>query len=241
MFPVRRSRKTSLGVTLVVTAMLLSGCDLLRSAPEEVFYFRYQLVEPDRPRPSGVVYSVASTRTQDCGPFPMRLEDVARAVQQIGGDLDYRRLYDCSSLYTIGNTAAQLRADPTTPFEVDLRRDDGVQVVVRRVLVSGVSQNPTLINLVVNSGAVVDQRTNNGFGTIEFGSSGPVFRCESGNYPWHANISNVNFDTFFEFELDTRNADYVGGKFACLARNQDDSSDKRLLIIMGGRFSMKNL
>lgn len=240
MFPITHIKKVSVVASVLAIASSLSSCNLFESMPEEVFYFRYLLVEAD-PRINGTVYSVPNARNASCGLQPMRLEDIARAVQEIGGSTGYQQLYDCAGIYTIGDTAEALRANIETPFDLDFKRDDGVQVVVTRTTSNGVSQEPTSIRLVVNSGAVIDQPTNNGYAIIDFGRGGPVFRCEAGNSPWHVNISNDAFDTFFEFELDTKNADYGGGKFSCLARNTTDETDKSVLIIMGGRFAMKTI
>jgi len=223
---------------LTFTAIsLIAGCQVLSNLPEEVFYFQQQQVPQDAQSPG--IYQPSSERPGTCSPYPMRLEDIARAAQKIGGELGFGYLKNCSTLFTVGGDAQLLRDDPFIRFGVEEIGSDGVQIYGNSVLSTGATTDPTGMYIQVTQ-AIVGQRSNAGFAEISYGNSGPVFRCEGGAYPWHTNISDPARDTFFELELDTRNSDYIGGSFTCLARNKNDASDTRLLVVIDGKFSLKN-
>jgi hypothetical protein len=86
---------------------------------------------------------------------------------------------------------------------------------------------PVEISLFTSSAHKVGQKTTHGYAEIRFGTDGPVYTT---------NLS----DTFFQFELSAvynENGDKIAsGKFNCIARNKDDPTDTKRLIIMDGAY-----
>jgi hypothetical protein len=233
-----------LGLVLVAGGSL-AGCALLQNAqlPTEVFEFHYQLVDyqpPTQPGQPQGGYPVNSKQLGACNPLAMRLEDIARAVQQIGGGLGFGYLADCADWYTVTNNAQALRDEPLVQFGVQELGPNAISIYGSRGLVQGTSSEPVGVLISITSGLTVGQPINTGFMEISYGGTGDVFRCEGGSQPWHANISNPVQDDFFEFTLTSIDSERAEGEFQCLARNQTDPSDHSLLIVMGGSFSLKN-
>ena len=226
-------------------ALLLAACDVLRNVPEEVFYARYEFARPDRPRPDGVVYEVKTDTSGTCADTLMRLEDIARSVQSIGGTQGLEAMAHCFRLYTVGNTAPTLRENELIVFGADDYGTRGFTIYGNLTNVQGSSSNATNMTLTVSNNAQAGDRTSSGYAEIRFGNSGDLFRCEDGVYPWHTNIVDEASDTFFEVEVEDRTSDIIAGRFSCLARryistNTYDASDDRLLIVIEGRFVMRN-
>lgn len=228
-----------MGWVLVFTGTL-AGCTFLRQVrvPSELFEFKFQRVGQHSSGPG--IYAVTSKQSGACGPYPLRLEDIARAVQKIGGERGFNYLAECSTLYLVAHDAQALRDNPLIQFGIQEIGTDGLRVYGNRALISGEATEPSGIFIEVSGGALIGQRTNRGYAEIYYGGSGPIFRCEGGTYPWHVNIHDPSRDTFFELEITDRDSENTSGTFSCLARNKDDATDTRLLVILGGLFSMKN-
>ena len=236
----RRTAVMSMCGVALGAGILSSGCALFRNiqVPSEVFEFHYQLA-PQASQGAGI-YDVSRKQAGGCSVSPLRLEDIARAVQHIGGSLGFSSLYDCATWYVIGNDAQSLRDEPLIQFGVQDLRPNAIRIYGNRGLYQGAATQPTGMFIDVTSGLAVGQRLNTGYAEIYHGGSGPIFRCEGGDDPWHANIHNPARDTFFQLTLTSISDEKAEGEFECLARNKDDATDSRLLIIMGGSFSLKN-
>ncbi len=218
----------------------LAGCAFLQQVrvPSELFEFKFQRVNQHASGPGN--YEVTSKQSGSCGSYPLRLEDIARAVQKIGGERGFNYLAECSTRYMVAHDAQALRDNPVIQFGIQEISANALRIYGNRTLVSGEATEPSGIFIDVTGGAAVGQRTNQGYAEIYYGGSGPIFKCEGGTYPWHANIHNPARDTFFELEITDRDSENTSGTFTCLARNKDDANDTRLLIILDGLFSMRN-
>ncbi len=234
----------ALGIALVGLLLIftgtLAGWAFLQQVrvPSELFEFKFQRVGQHASGPGN--YEVTSKQPGACGPYPLRLEDIARAVQKIGGERGFHYLADCSTLYMVAHEAQALRDSPLIQFGIQEIGTDALRIFGNRTLISGEATEPSGMFIDVTGGAVIGQRTNRGYAEIYFGGIGPIFKCEGGTYPWHANIHHPARDTFFELEITDRDTENTSGTFSCLARNKDDANDPRLLIILDGLFSMKN-
>jgi hypothetical protein len=227
------SSKLALPILSWITS-LLAGCSgFVWNPPSEVFEFRYQLVSATTPG----IYLVANN--PNCTTTPRRLEDIARDVQAIGGVSGYNALWSCAGSYLVAGTdATNIRNTGVIDFGFDVREPLYIKINGTRTLVSGASNDPTGIVIESNGGLTTGNKLNSSSAEIYFGGAGPVFRCEGGTQPWHANIGRPDADTFSELtltELDLNNG-VAGGDFQCLARNRTDPNDSRLLIVLGGGF-----
>ena len=128
-------KKHIVATAAISSVIFLAGCELFRNLPEEVFYFRFQRISEDAMSPG--IYRVSSKQPGTCSLYPLRLEDVARAVQKIGGERGFGYVNDCSTLYTVGNSAQTLRDEPLIRFGVEEIGTDGVQIYGNRARVGG--------------------------------------------------------------------------------------------------------
>ena len=170
----------------------------------------------------------------------MRLDQIAMLVQTHVPDYD--SVKSCSTQFLIAGVEAQrVRENPLINFKLEMiGGQNDVQIFGNKTVATGATTEPTGIFIQTTGGLTVGQKTNVGFAEIYFGGNGPVFRCQNGGLPWDANIRQPDQDTFFEFTLTSldRSAGTAGGEFQGLARNINDPSDTRLLVIMDGGFFM---
>ncbi len=86
---------------------------------------------------------------------------------------------------------------------------------------------PVEISFFTSARHNVGQSTTNGYAEIRFGNDGPVYTT---------NLS----DTFFQFEVSAiynENGDKIAaGKFNFVARNKDDLTDTKRLVVMDGAY-----
>jgi hypothetical protein len=90
--------------------------------------------------------------------------------------------------------------------------------------------DPTEIVIQTTTPHRIGQTTNDGLAEIRFGAGGPVFTTQGP-------------DTFFEFEVSSVYEDggenVASGTFSLIARNRDDASDLRRILVMDGAFILR--
>jgi hypothetical protein len=168
------------------------------------------------------------------------LDHVALTVQT-QGDAE-QPLETGGSEYRLPHDEIQRLRGVGLDAKLQLTGRNGVQIEMDRTS-SNVDTfpDPTSILIQVSEAQTVGQKTSEGSITIFFGARGPTFKAESaaGKIPWTVNSPERN--TFLEFALTflDQAAAKAAGEFQCIARNANDSNDKRLLIIMHGNFALK--
>lgn len=144
--------------------------------------------------------------------------------------------------YRLSHDDIQTRRGQSLTEKLQLTGQNGVQIHTMQTPSTGDTfPEPTAILIQTQDSQTVGQATSSGSIRVFFGAGGAVFKAEmaGGKIPW--TVSNPQRDTFVEFELTQLDTaiQKAAGKFQCIARNESDRSDNRVLIIMHGDFAMK--
>lgn len=234
--------RRSLVVPMLLFSFLMTGCHRDGTlAPPEIFDYKFQFSS----RTTAGAYEVRRASQPGCGSPQqdvMRLDQIALVVQSQG--TGFESLKNCGAEFYVNLPAARednfsnklkVREGPTPDSKF-------IEVVVNGPEVSGLSQSPTGMLIQPLDALAVGQKTTHGLAEIYFGPTGPIFRCQSEGTddPWDQHVADPSRSTFFEFQLTALNSDFTRGSanFQCLARNENDPADTRLMIVMDGTLAM---
>lgn len=226
-------------------ALALGGCS---SNPfSEAFTFRYKYAERIG---NADVYSLQVLRGSTSQPCTaqvedrMRLEQIAFSVQRLGID---SLVNACYERFQLNVEAARTARDPVLGVPLNLVKFEfrpisggGTSIFAKGQLGLSANTYPAPLGIVITTDGdtPVGQKVTNGTADISFGGNGPSYRCQgrAGQEFWDEHVANPLADTFFEFTLTSRNASSrrATAEFQCLARNANDASDTKLLLVMIG-------
>jgi len=226
---------------MIAVLMLLAGCPGQIPVPRETITFVYKFAEQQTPG----VYTLQVLRG---APDPancanqvqdrMTLAQVAFTVQRLG---DPSLVNVCHDRFSVDVASARTVSRNRAKFEfhpLSGTTDRRGEVIADNEVSGSSFPRPSRIHIVLNGAIVEGVKTTDGVAEIILGASGPVYRCESsaGEDFWDDHIGSERTDTFLEFTLTSYDPGTrgLGAQFQCLARNANDSSDNRLLLVMLG-------
>ena len=212
--------------------------DVLETVGEnEVFQFDYAYATYN---PQANVYVVQRGTGNDCTtPIAANLT-LAQLADLIQAKNTSYGIHACASKFLVAGTDAQaVRDDGGILFGAEATGGQNLTIYGNGLGSTG-TQNPTGMIIMTSGGLTVGQKTTLGGAEISFGASGDVWSCQDGGPVWSANATGAG-GTFFEITLSHRDdtAGRVAGDFQCVARNDSDTTNTSLLLIIDGGFAMR--
>jgi len=219
----------------------LAGCNGNIPIPRETITFAYKYAEQRQPGRYHVQVLRGPTNPANCANQVediMRLEQIAFTLQRLGNQ---SLINACHDRFSVDVVDARAIDDDFAKFEFYAlagTTDRRGQLIANHDVLSDSFPQPARIQIEINNAIIEGVKTTDGFAEIHFGAFGRTYRCEGnpGEDFWDDHLINSRTDTFFEFTLTSYNPTTrgLGAQFQCLARNKNDPSDNRLLLVMSG-------
>ncbi len=223
----------------VVAAVALAGCEELGldpGQPFETYSFKYALAVPS----GQTTYTVTRPDGTACPGVPSNVS-LALLVGVIQNRSDFfDAVADCGGTFLVAGNAVREVRNNSLFFDYRVTgNNNDASIRANRIHFTDPAVDPSGMMIQTTAGQTVGSATSLGFAEVYYLDPDRTFRCDNGGPRWSDNVNRARA-TFFEIRLISQNLSEprATGEFQCIARNESDHADERLLLIVDGAFSM---